>query len=416
MRNAHRKFARVPIRTAAASAIGRLTLLCGFSAVVLALLTFPNNAQAQGDAIRPISTVTQGFKSKYNTIAHEILNIESAASLVTQDMYDFIDDVIDQAKKKIPTKQKYSPDEIGAALKAIDDILIQKNVVYPANDAGMKLVDQLSDGLRGRIMNSAEISALAKQRHNVRRAEHIKAHAGEPFYVNDCDTTSFLYLAVGEVLGFPLFLVEVPGHNFIRYEDEVMALDWETMDAKPILPGLYQKTWRIPDSLVASRVYLASMSRIDTLGYAHTIVAEAWSKKGADRRAFDDDERGFLLYPRGPRVWNQAAWHLVTASSPALRDGQKALHYALRAIGISPTPNYLDTLACAYAALGDFSSAIQTEQAAQVLFQSGQFPAEVEIPEFSKQIELFQKKQSCAPPSPVPQKNFLAHTTALIPQ
>ncbi len=93
-------------------------------------------------------------------------------------------------------------------------------------------------------------------------------------------------------------------------------------------------------------------------------------KRGIDRRTFDDDERGILLYPRGSRVWNQRAWHLVTASEPALRDGRKAVEFALHAIGISPTPNLLDTLACAYAAVGSFTAAIQTEQAAQVLFAS----------------------------------------------
>src|SRR5262245_26806216 len=197
-------------------------------------------AQVPASPIRPISTITEGFTSKYNTIAHEILNIESASSLVTGEMYQFVDDLIDKARARIPHRIKYSLDEIRVALRTIDEILIEKNVVYPANESGMGYVDQLSDGLRPRKMNPAEITALAEHRHNKRRAERIRANASQPFYVNDCDTTSFLYLAVAEILGMPLFLVELPGHNFVRYENGATRLDWETMDAVEIPAGLYQ--------------------------------------------------------------------------------------------------------------------------------------------------------------------------------
>jgi hypothetical protein len=157
------------------------------------------------------------------------------------------------------------------------------------------------------------------------------------------------------------------------------------------------------------------MSRIDVLGYAHTIVAEVWAQRGIDRRAFDDDERGILLYPRSSRVWNQGAWHLATASDSKLRDGRKSIDYAIRANSISTTPNRLDTLACAYAAAGIFDAAIQTEQAANTLYQSGQFPREIEVPEFSKQIERFTKRQSCASGPEAPVKNLLTHSTTFIP-
>ena len=234
------------------------TFIC--AAVILMVGVCPAFAQTPPALVRPISTITDGFHGKYNTIAHELLNDEASASDVTQNMYDFIDAVIDEAKVRITKKPSYTRDEAISMLRTIDEILIGKNVVYPAQLDGMGLVDQLSDGLRGRVMNPTEIDALAKYSHNERRSDRIRQHASEPFYVNDCDTTSFLYLAIAEVIDLPLYLIELPGHNFIRYEDGATSFDWETMDARVAPPKYYQQTWRIPQDLIANRIYLASMN------------------------------------------------------------------------------------------------------------------------------------------------------------
>jgi hypothetical protein len=348
------------------------------------------------------STITEGYASKYNTLAHAILNNEAAPSAVTQDMYRFVDSVIDEAQARIVKKAKYTRDEAVQALRVIDDVLIGKNVVYPADTAGMGLVSQLSDGLRGRIMNGLEIQKLAENRHNKRRSARIREHTSEPMYVNDCDTTSFLYLAIAEVIGLPLSLVEIPGHNFIRYNDGTNSFDWETMDAVVAPPDYYKTLWRISDDLIAKRVYLAAMSRTDVIGYHFTITAEVWAKKGVDRRVFDDDIKAATLYPHGPRVWNQLAWHLVTASDPKLRDGRAALEYATRAVSISRTPNLLDTLACAQAEVGNFERAKEIEEEARQLFSAGDYPVEVEVPAFDVQIRRFEQRMTCGetlPPS-----------------
>jgi tetratricopeptide (TPR) repeat protein len=59
---------------------------------------------------------------------------------------------------------------------------------------------------------------------------------------------------------------------------------------------------------------------------------------------------------------NNLAWILATASEPSLRDPTEAIALAKRAVeGVDPPdPNYLDTLATAYAAGGRFADAIAT--------------------------------------------------------
>jgi hypothetical protein len=204
---------------------------------ITCILTYPAAAQDTVSSVRPISTITDGFQARYNTIAHALLNNEAATSLVTQGMYDFLDGLIDEARQRIVKKSSYTRDDVITALHTIDEILIGRNVLYPADSAGMGLVHQLSDGLRSRVMNSNEIDALVGNPHNMRRADWIRSHAREPFFVNDCDTTSFLYLAIAEVMDLPIFMVEIPGHNFIRYQNNGDSLDWETMDGRIAPPG-----------------------------------------------------------------------------------------------------------------------------------------------------------------------------------
>ena len=55
---------------------------------------------------------------------------------------------------------------------------------------------------------------------------------------------------------------------------------------------------------------------------------------------------------------------LVTAKDSRLRDGSRALAYALEAVRRGDTPAWLDTLAAAYAEYGDFESAVASEEEA----------------------------------------------------
>jgi len=68
-----------------------------------------------------------------------------------------------------------------------------------------------------------------------------------------------------------------------------------------------------------------------------------------------------------PQAQNDYAWLLSTSYSDELRDGQLALSYAERAVAQIETAAYLDTLAAAYAELGQFAEAITTQEQAMAL-------------------------------------------------
>ncbi|MEM1229658.1 MAG: tetratricopeptide repeat protein [Pseudomonadota bacterium] len=65
-----------------------------------------------------------------------------------------------------------------------------------------------------------------------------------------------------------------------------------------------------------------------------------------------------------PGAQNDYAWYLATHPLASLRDGARALSYAQAAVAQNATPGYLDTLAAAYAELGNFELAVRTQKQA----------------------------------------------------
>lgn len=76
-----------------------------------------------------------------------------------------------------------------------------------------------------------------------------------------------------------------------------------------------------------------------------------------------------------PRALNDLAWVLATSKHNKVRDGESALRYAQQAVAGESSdtsdgadlPSYLDTLAAAYAELGRFDEAIETQAQALAL-------------------------------------------------
>ena len=64
------------------------------------------------------------------------------------------------------------------------------------------------------------------------------------------------------------------------------------------------------------------------------------------------------------RAQNNLAWVLATTTDASLRNPEEALAAALAAVQANPSPGYLDTLAAAYAAAGDFEQAQQVQRRA----------------------------------------------------
>ncbi|MCP4600973.1 MAG: tetratricopeptide repeat protein [Proteobacteria bacterium] len=159
------------------------------------LLLGPTALQGCGSHVTPtprIPTIPRPYRSKYNTIAHEILDIELEHKNRTRD-YLILDTIIDLAKKRIQSLEaidESSRHNALLALKTIGDLLITCGFEY-------ERIRLLCFGLGSKRIN--------------------------------CDSYSALYLAIGETLEFPIQMVRAPAHTFIRWQLNTKEyINWET--------------------------------------------------------------------------------------------------------------------------------------------------------------------------------------------
>lgn len=86
--------------------------------------------------------------------------------------------------------------------------------------------------------------------------------------------------------------------------------------------------------------------------------------RGQDDLAVGDLERAVQLQPSYSGLANTLAWMLATSPDPSVRNGEKAVAMAQRALKLRDDWKVRDTLAAAYAEAGKFEDAQREEQKA----------------------------------------------------
>ncbi len=350
-----------------------LALACGFVHDLRAAPVFQPHKPNSCASVSPapaFAPAPPGYQRKYDTIAHRLLDSEDGAGemRVSGGMHAILDALIGEAQATLkPYPAGLPPAEAakfaGDALLRIDCILLRHGFVYP----GHGQVHLLSDGLTPTMYTDAKaLSELKNQPHNHRRRAFISARGHGPFYVADCDIAAFVYLAITEVMKYPLKLVDIPLHKFVRWETgPAHWVDFETMDGFVADDAYYRRAWRIPARFEGRGGVLRSMSEVEVTGAYDALLAMAWSWRGDYARMTELFERSMTRDAVRPLAANNLAWFYATAPKRELRDGAKARRYAERAAGLLPDSENLDTLACAHAQNGDFATAIRVEREAE---------------------------------------------------
>ncbi len=95
---------------------------------------------------------------------------------------------------------------------------------------------------------------------------------------------------------------------------------------------------------------------------------------------------------------NRLAWILASSANNAVRDGKAAVGTAKQAVALtaSKDPYVLDTLACAYAAAGDFKEAVATQEKVIALLKAP--PKSV----FHERLDLYKQNKSYRVPTQEP--------------
>jgi tetratricopeptide (TPR) repeat protein len=102
---------------------------------------------------------------------------------------------------------------------------------------------------------------------------------------------------------------------------------------------------------------------------AHTCLGNALLRKGSVNEAIAHYETALALAPEDPHSRNNLAWILATSSDDKIRDGAKAVEFAQQAVAISGArePQFIRTLAAAYAESGRFPDSIAAAQQATMI-------------------------------------------------
>ena len=105
-------------------------------------------------------------------------------------------------------------------------------------------------------------------------------------------------------------------------------------------------------------------------------AAEAYDHLGATFaahgmlvEAMQEYREAVRIHPDDAGALNQLAWNLATCPKPGLRNGREAVQLATRAVELTngQRPDFIGTLAAAYAETGQFSKAVETAQKARAL-------------------------------------------------
>lgn len=124
--------------------------------------------------------------------------------------------------------------------------------------------------------------------------------------------------------------------------------------------------------------------------------ARAYELKGDYGRAVSDYDKAIEVDPKDALAYNNLAWLLASGDRADLRDGKKALELALKACELSGwgNPSYVDTLASAYARVGEFQNAVKWQQKA---IDATTFTDEAANAEARKRLRLYRMSKPWPP-------------------
>ena len=318
----------------------------------------------------------QGYTPKYATIGHRVLDEDKQAERFPESIYQRLDNVIESVAKASINVNCSTIEEARATLTEIEDVVRVANF---ACSIPYYLMHSFSDGLFQKPLDQNLIGTPE----NSLRDAHMIAHRDETFSHVDCDLGTLLYLSIGEVLGIPLQMSEIPKHNFVRWRlGNGNHINWDTNYGFNIFTDAgYAARYGVEQEQINNSGYLADLNVENTHGYFCFVRGLTFQRQDRLPEAIAEYRAGITKYPKSPSARNNIAWQFVSKKSVrTIVSKEEALILALEACTLHRTDNNLDTLACVFAEHGDFASAIATEQEAYALNQN---------PSYLKMIEAF---------------------------
>lgn len=317
------------------------------------------------------------YQSERVSIGQRILQEDDRAEPVPDVVFQRLDFVIEKVINNVTAGTVNTIDEAREILQSIERVVTSMNFVC---SIPYYLVHSFSEGLFPRALDSKLVYAPE----NDLRRSHILSNEDEDFSHVDCDLGSLLYLCIGEALGIPLCMVEVPQHNFVRWRlNESLHLNWDTnYGFNKFTDSGYASRYGVDPKHIINATYLADLSVANVEGYFSFVRGITFQRAKEYANAIEEYRSAVRNYPQSPSSRNNIAWLFVSVrDTQQLVTSDEALQLMLETCDIDRSHNYLDTLACVYAERGDFTTAIQIEMEAYNLHPS---------PVYREMIEAFQ--------------------------
>lgn len=316
---------------------------------------------ATGDAPKP--------PRKLETFAHRVLDIDSGEARAASEKYALLDGIIDDARHRITYDPGVrDPDErikqAERILRQIDEVLTDHNFLYPPEGYD---VTSLRAALAPQRYDKEQLERILRVGFNKRRVDHARAHADQPFYIIDCDISSFVFVAVGDALGIDLHLVDLPDHMFVRWElSDGGHVNWDTTEGAVVSDKEYASDYSMKKRLRKRRVYLSSMTEREAEGFAYFLRGQRFEDREQPAKAIADMEKAHELYPQSTQAASELAWLYATVAGVDETKRKAALKLAQSALDLEPQcANFWDSSAAAHAANGDFAHAARDARKAQ---------------------------------------------------
>jgi serpin B len=121
---------------------------------------------------------------------------------------------------------------------------------------------------------------------------------------------------------------------------------------------------------------------------SHVSRGSSWRAKGDFEAALADYNAAIRIDPQNARAHNSRAWLWATCPDERFRDGRQAVESAKSACELTEWKDhrYVDTLAAAYAEVGDFDNAVKTQT--QAIALAG------EEAEYESRLALYQERKA----------------------
>jgi len=167
---------------------------------------------------------------------------------------------------------------------------------------------------------------------------------------------------------------------------EIIPRDYQAYNFRGVawaLKGNYDKA--IVDYDKALEIRPRYAEAYNNRGFART-------QRGDLRKALNDYARALEINPFFVDAYNNKAWVLATCADQRFRNGGQAVRLAQKAVELKPDVGSLDTLAAAYAAVGNFGAAVDTQKKAiQKLLLADRSS---EVPKYLPHLNAYKSRRS----------------------